>query len=228
MNAADYIDDLPEQAVVEYLRHHPEFFTEHEDLLAKIEVPHAAGSAVSLVEKKLTVLRDENRHLQRKLDDLISIAHTNEKLNQRIQNLIIRLTGAASPGEFFGLLYSELSNEFKTDAIVIRLFEMPPTSLADRDEFVEYDAQIFTLFENLLENNHPNCGRLLNTQNSYLFPNNPMASAVLIPLGLPKANGILAMGSKEVSRFHAGMGTDLLKYMGDMISQLLKLWQRLD
>ncbi len=228
MSLTDYIDDLPEQSVVEYLRQHPEFFTEHEELLARIEIPHAAGSAVSLVEKQLAVLRDENRHLQRKFDDLIAIAHINEKLSRRIQNLIITFTSAVNPEEFFNLLYSELSNEFQTDAIVIRLFEAPPTSLIGRSEFVEYDAQIFTLFENLLENNQPNCGRLLDTQNNYLFHNNNMSSAVLVPLGLPKANGILAMGSKDVSRFHAGMGTDLLKYMGDMISQLLKLWQRVD
>jgi hypothetical protein len=49
---------------------------------------------------------------------------------------------------------------------------------------------------------------------------------VLIPLGIPKPQGMLAIGSKEVSRFHADMGTDLLKYMGELISQLLSVWLR--
>jgi uncharacterized protein YigA (DUF484 family) len=33
---------------------------------------------------------------------------------------------------------------------------------------------------------------------------------------------MLAIESKEVSLFYADMGTDLLKYMGELISQLLK------
>ncbi|ALG68180.1 DUF484 family protein [Beggiatoa leptomitoformis] len=228
MSTQTLIDEMPEEdAIVEYLKRHPKFFSRHENLLAVLEIPHQQkGSAVSLVERQLMVLREENQQLQRKLDNLIAIAKQNELLNQRIQRLISVLAAAASADEFFNMLYSTLHKEFGTDAVVVKLFDMPNPVLAGRQEFVEYDAQVFTLFETLLGTNHPSCGRLSHAQTDYLFPQSRIASAVLIPLGVPKANGILAMGSNEVSRFHAGMGTDLLKYMGDLISHLLKPWLR--
>jgi uncharacterized protein YigA (DUF484 family) len=97
-------------------------------------------------------------------------------------------------------------------------------NLAGRKEFVEYDAQVFSLFENLLSNPKPVCGRLASAQADYLFPEDNITSAVLIPLGIPKPQGILAMGSRDIARFHVGMGTDLIQYMGAVISQLLKRW----
>lgn len=221
-----YIDELSEQSIVDYLKKHPDFFNFHEDLLTTMQIPHNRGAAISLVERQLTVLRDENQQLQRRLDNLISIAQKNEELNQRIQRLVVALLGAESADEFFDILYETLKVEFNTDNVVIRLFDLPGPSLAGRQEFIEYDAQVFTLFENLLEQNHPICGRLSESQILYLFPDVKVGSAVLVPLGVPKPQGILALGSKDVARFHAGMGTDLLKYMGDLISQLLRPWLR--
>ncbi len=220
------IDELPENTIVNYLRRHPEFFTNHNDLLVNMAIPHQRGSAISLVEKQLMVLREENQQLQRKLENLIVIAKQNEQLNKRIQRLLVSLTGVNSVDEFFNTLYDSLRNEFNTDAVVVKMFEVAHPSLMGRPEYVEYDAQVFTLFENLLSTNHPECGRLLPEQIDYLFPEETITSAVIIPLGIPKPQGVLAMGSREVSRFHAGMATDLLKYMGELVSQLLRTWAR--
>lgn len=220
------LDEIPEQSVVDYLKHHPDFFIRHENVLASMEISSSRGATTSLIERRLSVLRDENQQLQRKLENLITIAQQNEVVNQRIQRLVIILVGATGPDEFFNSLYDTLQNEFDTDTVTIRLFEHPTLSLAGRHEFVEYDAQVFTLFKSLLESSQPICGRLPNGQAHYLFPNEQIASAVLIPLGTPKPMGILAMGSKDVARFHATMATDLLKYMGQLISQLIQSWLR--
>lgn len=215
---------IEEDDVVEYLRQHPKFFTQHEDLLALMEIPHQRGAAVSLVEKQLGVLREENQRLQHQLEELINIAQKNQELNHRIQQLIAALSGAQSISEFFDVLYETINKEFHTDACVVRLFASPRADLNERLEFVEYDAQVFSLFENLLSNNRAICGRLSDAQRNYLFPKIKIASAVLIPLGVPKPNGILALGSRDVARFHAGMATDLLKYMGELISHLMTIW----
>jgi hypothetical protein len=221
-----FIDEVPERTIVEYLRQHPEFFTYHEELLAKMEIPHTRGAAISLVERQLTVLREENRRLQHKLESIIAIAQKNDQLNQRVQHLFLTLLSAKDIDEFFNALYETLQHEFNTDTVVIRVFELPPPSLAGRQEFVEYDAQVFALFETLLETNKPLCGRLSETQMHYLFRASKVASAVLVPLGAPRPCGLLALGSQDVGRFHAGMATDLLKYMGESVGQLLRLWLR--
>jgi uncharacterized protein YigA (DUF484 family) len=221
-------EEISEEAVAHYLQRHSEFFTHHEELLAQIEIPHIRGNAVSLIERKLAVLREENVQLQRQLAELIAIAQENEQLNQKIQRLIVALVSVNGLEEFFQTLYTQLNNEFRTDAVVIRWFEVPHSGVIERPEFVEYDAQVFTLFEILLESKQPICGQLLKEQVDYLFPSltNPIASAVLIPLGIPKPQGLLAMGSHDASRFHSAMATDLLQYLGDIISHLLKMWLR--
>lgn len=218
-------DGLSEESVAHYLQQHPEFFTHHESLLATMKIPHITGSAISLIERQLAVLRRENQQLQRQLDKLVSIAQENEQLNWRIQHLIAALASATGIDEFFHILYTTLENEFNTQAVAVKWFELPSGQL--RDEFKEYDAQVFALFENLLANNTPFCGQLSTERLEYLFPNNNIASAVLLPLGKPKPQGVLAMGSQEISRFHAGMGTELLQYMADLIGYLLKMWLQL-
>jgi uncharacterized protein YigA (DUF484 family) len=119
-----------------------------------------------------------------------------------------------------------LQQEFDTDAVVVRLFLVPPPFLTGRPEFVEYDVHTFALFEQVLEKQETQCGRLTKAQAEYLVPQGNMMSAVLMPLGSPKPHGLLAIGSQEVSRFHAGMSTDLLRYMGELVSHLLNLWLR--
>jgi uncharacterized protein len=221
-----FSEPLTDAAVIAYLKQYPQFFVQHEAVLTMLEIPHSSGNAVSLVERQLVVLRDENQQLQRKLENLIEIAKQNEQLNQRLQAIILNLTHVHSADEFFDLLYDNFMREFNTDAMSLRLFELPPAALAGRAEFVEYDANVYHLFEQFLTNNESFCGRLSPEQQTFLFPDGQVSSAVLIPIGLPKPRGILAMGSRDVARFHAGMATDMLKYMGDLVSGLLNVWLR--
>jgi uncharacterized protein YigA (DUF484 family) len=218
--------ELSAEAVANYLQSHPEFFLQHEELLAKLEIPHANGNTISLVERKLVVLREENQHLRQQLKELIANAQHNQQLNQRIQSLIVALSETIDLDEFFHKLYNQLNHKFKNDAVVILWFELAGTIA--RPEFVEYDAQIFALFETILEKHQPLCGKLTQEQLEYLFPNKykKIASAILIPLGTPKPRGLLAMGSYDEKRFHPDMGTELLQYLGDLISHLLNMWIR--
>ncbi len=216
---------LSPHAVADYLRDHPEFFIENESLLSQLQIPHIRGTAISLVERQLMVLRDENRQLQRKLGILIETAKSNEEINLRIQRLIVALLGVNKADEFFDTLYEILTREFSPDAVALRLFEVAGAAMEGRPEFAEYDAQVFSLFESVLGTNQPVSGRLSEKQSNYLFPETRMGSAVLIPLGTPKPRGLLALGAIDMAHFHSGMRTDLLKYMGELITQLLKPWQ---
>lgn len=220
-------DDLAsEQAVANYLRKHPDFFNRHESLLLSMKIPHARGTAVSLVERQVMVLRDENRHLQRKLENLIDMAKRNEALNLKIQRVVLALLGIDSADSFFDTLYSVLQEDFNTDAVTLRLFEVPGRAFSGRPEFADYDAEVYALFENALNADNPICGRLSDEQKNYLFGEADIASAVMIPLGLPEPRGLLALGSADVTRFYSGMSTDLLKYLGELITQLTRHWQR--
>ena len=116
-------EGLSEEVVAYYLQQHPEFFAHHESLLATMKIPHhISGSAISLIERQLAVLREENQQLQRQLDKLVKIAQENEQLNRRIQHLITALASATGVDEFFDILYTTLENEFNTHAVAVRWF----------------------------------------------------------------------------------------------------------
>lgn len=215
-----YYESVSEETVISYLTRHPEFFLNHEGLLGKLKVPHKRGTAVSLVERQVTVLRDENQQLQRKLDNLVATAQRNEALYKRIQQAALRLAAASDSSVFFDTLYEIMREEFYAEAVSLRVFQVATES--ERAEFAQFDAEVFALFGPMLEQERPICGRLSLDQHDYLFPEEKIGSAVLLPIGKPKAHGILALGSRDVARFHASMGTDLLKHLADLIGSLME------
>lgn len=219
---------LESREIAEYLTEHPEFFVEHEHLLAKMVIPHSQGSAISLVERQVQVMREENQQLQRKIQRMIEAARRNEEVNEQIQRLIIALLETSSIEDLFDTLYLTLQQEFDTDRVSLRVFDMPLQTASPRPESVEYDAEVFSLFETVLKSRSPICGRITAAQIEYLFGQEKIGSAVLIPLGSPEAQGILALGSQDVARFHAGMSTDLLSYMGKLVTHILYRWQALN
>lgn len=53
------IDSEFEHDMVRYLRDHPNFFEGHQDLLADMILPHETGTAVSLIERQVQILREQ-------------------------------------------------------------------------------------------------------------------------------------------------------------------------
>ena len=57
---------LTAEMVADYLRRHPEFFNDHPELVAEIAVPHGSGDAVSLVERQVRALREQNEETRKR------------------------------------------------------------------------------------------------------------------------------------------------------------------
>jgi len=96
----DYLDDaVSEDAVCDYLAAHPDFFERHPKLLGSLSVPHASGEAVSLVERQVSMLRQKELKLGRRLKELIGVARANDKLSARVHELSLGLLD--SIGEAF-------------------------------------------------------------------------------------------------------------------------------
>ena len=93
---ADLSGALADESVVDYLLGHPDFFEAHAELLSKLKVPHPTGTAVSLIERQVEVLRGQNRQLERKLVDLIEVARANDTLIERIHRLALALLEGAN------------------------------------------------------------------------------------------------------------------------------------
>ncbi len=216
---APQIDEFEAQ-VVEYLNHHPDFFVNHPGLLGKIEIPHESGAAVSLIERQVEALRKQLQESQQQLAELMQVARSNELLQQRMHRLTLELIDAATFEEVLNALEDELHDDFKADAVELRLFS---SSHID-DHLDEALSGQTATFEQFFSQTQPICGRLGQDQLNYIFgtEGDRIASTALIPLKSEGVLGLLAIGSCDVDRFTPHQGTDFLTRLGEIISRTLQ------
>jgi hypothetical protein len=213
------IDQFEEQ-VVDYLNRHPDFFVNHPGLLGKMEIPHESGAAVSLIERQVETLRKQLQESQQQLADLLQVARSNEMLQERMHRLTLELIDAATFEEVLNALEDELHDDFKADAVELRLF-----SSSQIDDHLDEALNGRTAtFERFFSQNQPICGRLDQDQLNYIFgtEGDRIASTALIPLKSEGVLGLLAIGSCDADRFTPHQGTDFLTRLGEIISRTLQ------
>ena len=215
------------EEIENYIRNNPDFLLARPELLAEMVIPHGSGAAVSLVEKQVKVLREQNEQARKRLHELIEIAKFNEDLAHRMHHLVLTLIDAGSPEEIFKTLYENLKRNFRAEQVVVRLFAQPAAN-AGRElaEFAGNQAGEAGFFEELIEKRLPVVGVSAMEQQAFLFgpQGADIASVVMVPLRGAGWGGVLAIGSRDPDRFQKGMGVELLANMGEVLSFILKPW----
>lgn len=220
-------DDIEpeEQSVIDYLGAHPEFFDRHPELLSRLHVPHDSGEAVSLVEKQVSVLRHQNRQLERRLVDLVEVARNNDGLVDRLHQLSLALLNADDRQELLAGLDDVLRSRFSADEVVILLFSRESDDGGHSPaRMVSPDDPGLSAFSQFLAKGRPQLGRLSAEQTGFLFGDSAegrVGSAALIPLGADAGQGIIAIGSRKKDHFTATQGTVFLERMADLVSAAL-------
>ena len=213
--------------VADYLRRHPEFFNDHQDLLSELRVPHPSGDAISLVEKQLTVLREQNEQARKRMVELIDIARHNEELARRMHQLVLTLMDATNAREIFTILYENLKKNFNADRVAVRLFASPAfiDSFAG-EEFAGRDLAEQKLFKSVIEKHLPISGKLKRQQQVFLFGDegDAIQSAVIVPLRGEDWGGVLVIGSYNPEKFQEYMGVELLANLAKVLSLIIKPW----
>ncbi|MBV2091153.1 MAG: DUF484 family protein, partial [Candidatus Thiodiazotropha sp. (ex Ctena orbiculata)] len=114
--------DGTDQQIADYLRENPGYLLRHPELLAELEIPHASGDAVSLIERQVEALRKQLKDTQQQLANLVEVARSNDQLQARMHRLTLELIDAATFEEVLNALEDELHDDFKADAVELRLF----------------------------------------------------------------------------------------------------------
>ena len=60
MNKKNTIDEKLEKQISKYLKQHPDYLLRHPGVLAKLEIRHDSGAAVSLIEHKVKILQQQS------------------------------------------------------------------------------------------------------------------------------------------------------------------------
>lgn len=218
---------ITEDMVSDYLKNNLDFFNKHPDVLAELNIPHDRGTAVSLVERQVSVLREQNEQSRKRLHELIEIARQNEELARRMHQLALTLMDADDPKDIFNTLYDNLKKNFRADRVVVRLFANPAfVDSFPTDEFAGTEITEQSLFRSIIEKRLPLSGRMKRQQQVFLFGDegDEIASSVMVPLHGDGWGGIMSIGSFDAERFQAGMGVELLANLGEVLSFILKPW----
>ena len=214
----DANEKLGAHEVAAWLRRHPMFLKQFPDLAVSLVVPREDGPAASLASYQLEVLRDKNRELSRRLQELFGNAQENERLAVRTHQLALGLMRQDSGAGTLRAMAASLAEDFQGDLVRIVTFA-PIEGLEDADwwqSIPEGDARL-SPFKDAIAEAEPICGRLHPDKHALLYGMRAeeVQSSALLPL---PGVGLVAVGSHEPNRFFPGMGTLFLRMMGEALA----------
>lgn len=226
INSAETVQALPidESVIIDYLRKNPGILERHPEVLTQLTFSHDSGSAVSLVERQLRLLREENQGLKNKLSSLVHIARENEELGQRFHRLSLELMAGEHLHDIIAMTQDQVQTFFYTDYV----------SFCFNDELAD---QLKGLEKNVLNAKSKHAAKIRDwmvqrkpvfgpldpgLQKQFFADQKQMVSCVLIPLYHTKDFGLLVLGSKSRDRFTSNMGTVFLSQLGELISGKIK------
>ena len=221
MSPADH-DGPSAHEVASYLRRHPRFLDQFPDLALGLVVPRENGQTTSLASYQLEVLRDKNRELNRRLQDLFANAQDNERLAVRVHQQALLLMRQRSAAGTLKALAASMAEDFAGELTQILLFERPEDMEDDAPwlRVISRGNARLAPFEDFLAAGEPLCGRIDADKLEVLFDvrTAEIQSVALLPL---KGRGMIAVGSPDPQRFFPGMGTLFLRMMADSVEAAL-------
>lgn len=211
--------------VATFLRRHPKFLGQFPDLALSLVVPKEEGQAASLASYQLDVLRDKNRELNRRLNELYGNAQENERLAVRTHQLSLALMRAGSAADTLRAMVAVLGEDFQGEIVRVVLFAPVPGLSAEWLQVLPQADPALAPFRDFLAGGEPLCGRLNQDKLNLLYGDAQAraASAVLLPL---PGVGMLSVGSSDPNRFFPGMGTLFLRLMAEALGTALGRYPR--
>lgn len=208
------------EQVAEYLAAHPDFFDAHVWLLEKLYVPHQRGTAVSLVERQTSLLRERNQKLHGHLSELIEIARHNDIQFDKTKRMVLSLLEAQTLDDVAIAVEESLCQDFYGDDARLILFSDTPFDVNSLRILSRADC---SLVQPLVETSMPSCGQLSEAMNRFLFQENAtrIQSAAVVPLVKGETLGLLAIGSFDPDYFQSSQGTLFLSYVGEVLSRVV-------
>jgi uncharacterized protein len=206
-------------AVVNYLKQHPEFFEEQAEFLATIMIPHPhGGRAIPISERQILSLRDKSKMLEDKLRELIVFGEENDAIGEKLHRLTLALVAARDVEAVVGALYFNLREDFAVPHTVLRLW--PAGAHPQSPEFTAVSAATRDFAESLA---NPYCSAHAMVDTAEWFGEGAahLRSFAYVALKNGPAFGLLAMASEDAQRFYPEMGTLYLKRLGEIAAAAL-------
>ncbi len=211
---------LDSETVAAYLRLHPEFFIDHDELIPELRIPHQRGDTVSLVERQVKLLRERNIEMRHRLSQLMDVARDNDRLFDKTRRLVLDLLDATSLEEVVSAVEDSLRREFQVPFVGLILFSDAPLPVGRSVSSAEAHQAI----GGLLAGGKTICGVLREHELKFLFGDEAGAqvgSAAVVALTYQGLHGVLAIGSADPQHYKSSLGTLFLGYIAEVLARVL-------
>ncbi len=214
--------DLDAAAVADYLKAHPAFFEDYEDLLLTMYLPHRSGESVSLVERQVTLLRERNLQARRQLEQIMLAAANNNQIFDKCKALIVELLEVNDAEAFYATLEKSFRDDFDATAYSLIVFSEEPGQINHFTSRVS-ESQAREYVSGLMENKAPTLGVLRDSERDFLFrhASDNVGSAAIVPVRNDGNIALLSIGSEDPNYFESGMGTIFISFIADTLSRLI-------
>lgn len=204
--------ELREEDVARYLQEHPQFFEHYAEMLAGVVIPHPyGGRTISLSERQLLALRDKNKALEKKLQELLAFGKENDELQLKVHQFTCDLFAARSLEALQSAIVAELRGRFAVPHVAMNLWEATPPS-----------AEMLTFADQMPQ---PVCMHRAMYDTAAWFGESAahLRSFAYLPLrGGEHSLGLLILASEDPQRFYPEMGTLFLQRIADIASSAVR------
>lgn len=210
---------LDDELVADYLRRHPEFFLQQDELLADLRIPHARGSSISLVERQLAVLRERSLDMHQRLNRLVEVARENDRLFELTRQLTLDLLAADSLATLVAVLEDGLRERFQVSVVGLLIFTDYQLDVARGVPLAQARQQIPAML-----NEQVVSGCLREHELAFLFGEEAaggVRSAAVATFGEPLPLGLLALGSPDPQKYNHTVGTMFLRFVSQVLARVL-------
>jgi len=199
--------------VAQYLQDNPQFFEDHAEMLAQVNLPHPhGGRTISLSERQLLTLRERVKELEKKLHELLEFAKENDALQLKVHQFNCALFGAQDSLALQNLVVRNLRDIFAIPHVALHLWkDEPPSSevLSFADQHEQPVCAHHSVHDTL-----PWFGEAAEHLRSFAY----------LPL---RANGqtfgLLILASEDKQRFYPEMGTLFLQRIAETLGSAFRL-----
>lgn len=201
-----------------YLEAHPEFFEQEAGFLAAIRLAHPQRGSISLVDRQLDKLREQNQQLREEITELMSVARQNETIYRSFCALYLALLPCNSINEVQQKLQTMLTELLGLSAIAM----WPLSGQQDwvpRPQPVDHDS-LAELIRRRFNKEAFYFGRLSKEEQVLVFDEGVAESAALMTLEDEAI--LLAFGSADPAHFHPNLDLMLINLLRSLISAVLR------
>ncbi len=194
--------------IAEFLRKHPNIFSEHPELLDHVKLKDARGTS-SLLERQVARLQDRLENIHAQHHELADIASNNEAIVSKLDEVLLKLLSFQHLSEFLVGFPRAIRETFTLEEAVIKTSGSVSGKPSEKLSYKEA-ARRLSAKRAVCDDRWP--------QNvTSLFFNTPVKSSALVPLLDPNSEellGILALGSGDPKRFAPDLGVAHLNRIG--------------